>query len=61
MMNEKFNPRYPSVMHLKAKAKKRIPSFSFDYLEGGSSDERALKVSMMIWQPSASSNILSVP
>lgn len=41
-MQEKFNTQYPSVRHLKAKAKKRVPSFSFDYLEGGASDERAL-------------------
>ena len=42
-MQEKFNTQYPSVRHLKARAKKRTPSFSFDYLEGGCSDERALQ------------------
>ena len=35
----KYNPQYPSVSDLKRKAKKRIPKFAFDYLEGGCNDE----------------------
>lgn len=35
----KYNPRYPSVQDLKRKAKRRIPKFAFDYLEGGCNDE----------------------
>lgn len=34
-----YNPRFPSVRDLKNKAKKRIPKFAFDYLEGGCNDE----------------------
>jgi L-lactate dehydrogenase (cytochrome) len=34
-----FDPRYPSVGDLKLKAKKRIPKFAFDYLEGGCNEE----------------------
>lgn len=34
-----FDPRYPSVGDLKLKAKKRIPQFTFDYLEGGCNEE----------------------
>ncbi|MBC7510956.1 MAG: alpha-hydroxy-acid oxidizing protein, partial [Ferruginibacter sp.] len=34
-----YNPDYPSVQDLKAKAKKRIPKFAFDYLEGGCNED----------------------
>ncbi len=34
-----YNSRYPSVSHLKKKAKSRIPKFAFDYLEGGCNEE----------------------
>lgn len=34
-----YDPRYPSVTDLKVKAKRRIPKFAFDYLEGGCNDE----------------------
>ncbi|MDR6943725.1 alpha-hydroxy acid oxidase [Mucilaginibacter pocheonensis] len=34
-----YNPHFPSVRDLKIKAKKRIPKFAFDYLEGGCNDE----------------------
>ncbi|MGE9313646.1 alpha-hydroxy-acid oxidizing protein [Niabella sp. CJ426] len=34
-----YNTKYPSVADLKIKAKKRIPKFAFDYLEGGCNDE----------------------
>lgn len=35
----KYDPRYPSVQDLKRRAKRRIPKFAFDYLEGGCNDE----------------------
>lgn len=35
----KYNPQFPSVQDLKRKAKRRIPKFAFDYLEGGCNDE----------------------
>ena len=34
-----YNPQYPSVEDLRKKAKKRIPKFAFDYLEGGCNDD----------------------
>ena len=38
-MTLSYNPDYPSVQDLKAKAKKRIPKFAFDYLEGGCNED----------------------
>ena len=37
--NLTFNTRYPTVDDLKKKARKRIPQFAFDYLEGGCNDD----------------------
>ena len=34
-----YDPRYPSVEDLRRKAKKRIPGFAFDYLDGGCNEE----------------------
>lgn len=34
-----YNPKYPSVADLRAKAKCRIPKFAFGYLEGGANEE----------------------
>jgi L-lactate dehydrogenase (cytochrome) len=34
-MEIKFNPKYPDIDYLRAKAKKRIPRFAFEYLDGG--------------------------
>ena len=34
-MEADFNSKYPSIEHLRAKARKRMPGFAFDYLEGG--------------------------
>lgn len=39
-----YNKKYPSVKDLKRKAKKRIPKFAFDYLEGGCNEELNLRV-----------------
>ena len=30
-----YNPKYPSIEDLRAKAKRRIPKFAFEYLNGG--------------------------
>ena len=38
-MKLEYNPRYPSVESLREKAKKRIPGFAFDYLDGGCNEE----------------------
>lgn len=42
-MREHFNSEYPSVEHLIAKAKKRMPGFAFDYLAGGCFSDINLK------------------
>lgn len=34
-----FDSRYPSVEDLRAKAKKRIPKFAFEYLDGGCNED----------------------
>lgn len=34
-----FDARYPSVNDLKRKARRRIPGFAFDYLEGGCNED----------------------
>lgn len=38
-----YDPRYPSVESLRQKAKKRMPGFAFDYLEGGCNEEINLR------------------
>jgi len=42
-MQDCFNSEYPSVAHLKAKAKSRMPGFAYDYLAGGCFTEVNLK------------------
>jgi L-lactate dehydrogenase (cytochrome) len=42
-MKLQYNPLYPSVESLKEKAKKRIPRFAFDYLDGGCNEEINLR------------------
>ncbi len=34
-----YNTKYPSVQDLKIKARRRIPKFAFEYLEGGCNDD----------------------
>ncbi len=38
-MNDYFNNNFPDIADLKRHAKKRIPKFAFDYLEGGCMEE----------------------
>lgn len=38
-MEFKYDPQYPAVEDLRDKAKKRIPGFAFDYLDGGCNEE----------------------
>lgn len=38
-MKQSYNPKYPSVEDLIKKAKKRIPKFAFEYLDGGCNEE----------------------
>ena len=42
-MKLEYNPRYPSIEDLRARAKKRIPGFAFDYLDGGCNEEINLR------------------
>lgn len=34
-MEERFNPKYPDIEYLRTRAKKRIPRFAFEYMDGG--------------------------
>ena len=38
-MSDYFNSKFPDITDLKRQAKKRIPGFAFDYLEGGCMEE----------------------
>ena len=38
-----FNPKYPTISDLRKKAKKRIPRFAFEYLDGGCNEEVNLR------------------
>ncbi|MEZ4810141.1 MAG: alpha-hydroxy acid oxidase [Allomuricauda sp.] len=38
-----FNPRYPTIEDLREKARKRIPRFAFEYLDGGCNEEISLR------------------
>ena len=38
-----YDPRYPSIADLRAKAKKQIPKFAFEYLEGGCNEDISLQ------------------
>ena len=38
-MSYTFNSKYPSVDDLREKAKKRVPAFAFEYLDGGCNDD----------------------
>ncbi len=42
-MSFSYDPRYPDVASLKQQAKKRIPKFAFDYLEGRCGDETSVR------------------
>jgi L-lactate dehydrogenase (cytochrome) len=42
-MNNFLDPRLPDTKSLKKRARKRIPRFAFDYLEGGCHDEIGLE------------------
>jgi L-lactate dehydrogenase (cytochrome) len=37
-----FDPRYPTYEDLEARAKRRLPDFSFDYLAGGAGNEAGI-------------------
>ncbi|MEE9361482.1 MAG: alpha-hydroxy acid oxidase [Cellulophaga sp.] len=38
-MKKEFNSKYPSIEDLRAKAKKNIPNFAFEYLDGGCNED----------------------
>jgi len=38
-MKLQFNSKYPSIEDLRAKAKRRIPKFAFEYLDGGCNED----------------------
>ncbi|HEY4209014.1 MAG TPA: alpha-hydroxy acid oxidase [Puia sp.] len=45
-MEFKYNPKYPIVEDLRKKARKRIPKFVFDYLDGGCNEDINLNKNM---------------
>ena len=42
-MEDAFNSQYPSIEHLRKRARQRMPGFAFDYLEGGCFSEVNLR------------------
>ena len=42
-MELEINYKYPSVADLRARAKRKIPKFAFEYLDGGCNDDVNLK------------------
>ncbi len=44
-----YDTRYPSVADLKKLAKKRIPNFAFDYVDGGIDDEHGKRKNREAW------------
>ena len=38
-MTDQINSNYPDIEYLRVRAKKRIPKFAFEYLEGGCNSE----------------------
>ena len=42
-MEERYNSKYPDIEYLRARAKKRIPKFAFEYLDGGCNSEVNLR------------------
>ena len=38
-MSDHINSRFPDIPYLRARAKRRIPGFAFDYLDGGCNAE----------------------
>lgn len=42
-MSDYFNSNFPNISDLQRKARKRMPSFAFDYLEGGCIEEIGLR------------------
>ena len=72
----KFNTAYPSLQDLKQKAKKSIPKFAFDFLQGGSADENSIHrnqqdlqsvylqqhfIRPMVQDPSLKSSLCGIP
>jgi L-lactate dehydrogenase (cytochrome) len=42
-MEDHFDPRFPSIEHLRARAARRLPKFVLEYLEGGCNSEINLR------------------
>ncbi|MBO0324091.1 alpha-hydroxy-acid oxidizing protein [Muricauda sp. CAU 1633] len=38
-IQDSFNPKYPSIDDLRERAKKKIPKFAFEYLDGGCNED----------------------
>ena len=44
-----YDPKFPSVPDLKRRAKKRIPNFAFDYVDGGIDQEHGKRRNRQAW------------
>ncbi len=53
-MGDAFNSEYPSIEHLREKARKRMPGFAFDYLESGCNSD----INSWLHRPTAPSAVL---
>ena len=42
-MANSFDTAYPSVDDLRSKAKKRVPAFAFEYLDGGCNEDVSIQ------------------
>ena len=42
-MSDAINSKYPSIEHLRERARQRMPRFAFEYLEGGCNSEVNLR------------------
>ena len=48
-MNLKYDTRYPSIADLKTRAKRRIPGFAYDYVDGGIDEEHGKRRNREAW------------
>jgi isopentenyl diphosphate isomerase/L-lactate dehydrogenase-like FMN-dependent dehydrogenase len=48
-MTNKYNTKLPSIADLKARAKRRLPSFAYDYVDGGIDEEYGKRRNRDAW------------
>ena len=45
-----YDTRYPSISDLKTRAKRRIPNFAYDYVDGGIDEEDGKQRNRNAWR-----------